>query len=130
MINRRVMIFAGLLLLLVVGGGVTSFIAAEGGGSLIPGVLTVTSRPEASVNQFGGNQGLWLFIFIVVLVGSLVGASAVGAFIFWGLNREIERAKVEEAANHESIVDALGLPRRPDPDDDDADNERELPATT
>ena len=111
--NRRLLIFVGTLILLVVGGGLTSLITAEGSGNLIPGVLEITSRPEASPSQFGGNQGLWFFLMVGFIVFNLVGASLTGAAIFWFLNRGIERSKVQEPANHETFAEALPkIPRR------------------
>lgn len=119
--NRRLLIFMGALVVLAVSGGLTSFIAAEGTAGLIPGVLEVTSRPEASVTAFGGNQGVWFFLLIIFIVVNLVGASLTGAAIFWFLNREVERAKAAEAPNHEDWVDGMpGLRRLKQPQDSDA----------
>lgn len=109
--NRRVMIFASILAMLLVTGGLTSFIAAEGVGNLIPGVLTVTTIPEASVNQFGGNQGWWFVLMVGFILFNLVGASVTGAVIFWFLSREVTRAKAEAPANHETIREAFA-PRK------------------
>lgn len=128
--NRRVMIFTGLLFLLVVTGGLTSFAAANGSGSLFPGVLTVTSRPEASVSQVSGNQGLLLIGWIAFVVFNLVGASLTGMAIFWFLNRQVERAKAEEPAQHERVADAFSLPGRAGNKSDDDGDDLELPATT
>lgn len=110
--DRRLLIFVGLLFLLVLGGGLTSAIVADGAGSLIPGALTITERAEGSPSQFGGNQGWWLFLVIGAVVFNLVGASLTGALIFWFLNREVERAKAQEPAEHERIQDAFQLPGR------------------
>lgn len=124
--NKRLLIFIGALVVLAAGGGLTSFIAAEGAGSLIPGVLTVTRHPEASVTAFGGNQGARFFLLILFIVFNLVGASLTGALIFWFLNREVERAKVEEAPQHEDWVEGVpGLRRLRQPQEDEA---RQLPA--
>lgn len=127
--NRRVLIFASMLFLLLVTGGLTSFIAANGSGSVIPGVLTVTGRPEASVSQFGGNQALWLFGATLFILANLVGASLTFTFIGWFLNREVTRAKAEEAPNYETLQEALKLPGRRDQSEDD-DAEPQLPAAT
>jgi hypothetical protein len=126
--NKRLQIFAGLMLLLVITGGLTSFAAANGSGSLIPGVLTVTSRPEASVNQFGQNQGLMFVGVVAFVLFNLIGASLTGALIFWFLNREVTRAKASDPAQHDTLTEAFGLPQRTEPDEDDP--EHELPATT
>lgn len=106
--NRRFIFLVGAVALLVVGGGLTSFIAANGGsGSLIPGVLTVTEIPEASVTKFGANQGFWLVALIAFIVFNLVGATLTGMAISWFLNREVARAKASEPANHETLRDAF-----------------------
>jgi hypothetical protein len=109
--NRRLLIFVGLLVLLMVGGGLTSYIASEGAGNIIPGVLETTTRPEGSVNQFGQSQGLQFFLMIGFIVFNLVGAAVTGMAIFWFLNREVTRAKAQEPANHESVLDAVPVPR-------------------
>lgn len=110
--SRRFIFFAGALAVLIVGGGLTSFIAAEGGSAgLIPGVLTVTRIPEASVSQFGANQGFWLVALIAFIGFNLVGATLTGMAIFWFLNRGIENAKADEPANHETLRDAF-VPKR------------------
>lgn len=109
--NRRLLIFVSLLVLLMVGGGLTSFIAAEGAGNIIPGVLETTNQSEGSVNDFGQGQGLQLFLLIGFIVFNLVGAGVTGMAIFWFLNREVTRAKADEPANHESVLDAVSLPR-------------------
>jgi hypothetical protein len=127
--NRRVMIFAGLLLLLMVTGGLTSFVAANGSGSLIP-VLTVTSNAESSVNQVTGNQAIWLVGWIAFVVFNLAGASLTGMAIFWFLNRGVERAKAQEPAQHETIGDALRLPARSQGVANEDEDGGELPATT
>jgi len=124
--DRRLLIFIGLLLLLVIGGGLTSAITSDGAASLVPGVLTQTERAEGSVTQFGGSQGLWLFLVIGAVVFNLVGAAATGAFIFWFLSREVTRAKAEEPAQHDRIQDAFQLPRRGGKQDDEEN--RELPS--
>jgi hypothetical protein len=112
-VNRRVLIFASLLALLLVSGGFTSLIASQdGAGFAIPGLLTVTSRPEASVAQFAGNQALWLLAAIAFILFNLVGATLSGMAIFWFLNREIERAKNESPAEHETLGAAFGLNRQ------------------
>lgn len=127
--NRRVLIFAGLLLLLVVTGGLTSFAAANGTGSLIPGVLTVTSNAEASVNQVTGNQAIWLIGVIAFILFNLAGASLTGMALFWFLSREVARAKATEPAQHETLGEAFGLASRNESRDEDEDG-GELPATT
>ncbi len=109
--NRRLLIFISLLVLLVAGGALTSYIAAEGAGSIIP-VLETTNRAEGSFNQFGAGQGWQLFIVIGFILFNLVGAGLTGAAIFWFLNREVQRAKAEEPANHESVLDAVPVPNR------------------
>ncbi len=128
--NRRVMIFAGLLLLLLVTGGLTSFAAANGTGSLIPGVLTVTSNAEASVNQVTGNQAIWLVGVIAFILFNLVGASLTGMALFWLLSRGVTRAKARDAAQHETLGDAFGLGRRSESNTDEDGDGGELPATT
>ncbi|MEL6151778.1 MAG: hypothetical protein AAFR56_19270, partial [Chloroflexota bacterium] len=110
--TRRLMIFIAAIVLLAIGGGLTSLIAAEGASDIVPGLARVTERPEADVSQFAGNQGLWFFILIGAVVFNVAGAGLTGAAIFFFLNRGIERAKVEEPANHETIADALPKLRR------------------
>jgi hypothetical protein len=114
--TRRLLIFIGALVVLGVGGALTSLISAEGATNLIPGVLTVTRHPEASVSQFGGSQGLWFVLMVGFILFNLAGAAATGAAIFWFLSRQVKRAKAENPANHETLRDAIpGLRQRSQP---------------
>ncbi|MFZ4815272.1 MAG: hypothetical protein ACOYL5_12105 [Phototrophicaceae bacterium] len=105
--NRRMVVFIVCLFVLVVGGSLTSYVAANGSSGLIPGVLTVTRNPQASVSAFGEGQGFQLFLLIGFILFNLVGASVTGAALFWFLNREVENAKVTPPAQHETILEAL-----------------------
>ncbi|MEM6281581.1 MAG: hypothetical protein AAF787_05260 [Chloroflexota bacterium] len=128
--TRRLMIFVAAIVLLAIGGGLTSLIAAEGASNIMPGLATVTERPEASVSEFAGNQGLWFFILLGAVVFNVAGAGLTGAAIFFFLNRGIEQAKAEEPANHETIGEALPKLRRNSTSTNEQPAGGELPAET
>lgn len=109
--DRRFGILIVIVAVLIVGGGLTSFIAAEGTTGLLPGMLTVTRIPEASVNQFGENQGLWFALMVGFILFNLVGASVTFAALTWFLDKNVQTARVEKNANHPTIQEAFRLNR-------------------
>ena len=109
--DRRFGILIVIVAVLIVGGGLTSFIAAEGTTGLSPGMLTVTRIPEASVNQFGENQGLWFALMVGFILFNLVGASLTFAVLIWLLDKNVQTSRVEKNANHTTIQEAFRLNR-------------------
>ncbi|MFZ4826236.1 MAG: hypothetical protein ACOYLB_02670 [Phototrophicaceae bacterium] len=109
--DRRFGMLIVIVAVLIVGGGLTSFIAAEGTTGLLPGMLTVTRIPEASVNQFGENQGLWFALMVGFILFNLVGASLTFAALIWFLDKNVQTARVDKNANHATIQEAFRLNR-------------------
>lgn len=109
--DRRFGILIVIVAVSIVGGGLTSFIAAEGTTGLLPGLITVTRIPEASVNQFGANQGLWFALMVGFILFNLVGASLTFAVLIWFLDKNVQKARVEKNANHATIQEAFRLNR-------------------
>lgn len=86
-------LFLIVVIAVLIGGGYLSTVLSRQGAQAIPGVLTQTNNPEASVTTVTPEKGALFFIFVAIALGSVVGMGVTLAIIFWFLNRQVTRVK-------------------------------------
>jgi len=86
-------LFLIVVIAVLIGGGYLSTVISRQGARAVPGVLTQTNNPEASVTTVTPEKGAIFFIFVAIALGSVVGMGITLAIIFWFLNRQVARAK-------------------------------------
>ncbi|MCC7445888.1 MAG: hypothetical protein IT324_00660 [Anaerolineae bacterium] len=86
-------LFLIVVIAVLIGGGYLSTVISRQGPRAVPGVLTQTNNPEASVTTVTPEKGAIFFIFVAIALGSVVGMGVTIAIIFWFLNRQVARAK-------------------------------------
>jgi hypothetical protein len=86
-------LFLIVVIAVLIGGGYLSTVISRQGANAVPGVLSQTNNPEASVSTVTPEKGAIFFIFVAIALGSVVGMGVTLAIIFWFLNRQVVRAK-------------------------------------
>jgi hypothetical protein len=105
---RRALLLIVIVILLIAGGYI-SYAISKQGAAAIPGTLVQTDNPNANVLAVTPTKGAEFIIFVVVVLGLLVGTGVVLALIFWLLNRQVAIARTTDKptpAKADSSADA------------------------
>ena len=101
---KRLLIVVVVIVILIIGGGLTSQIASNGNQLAIPGVIRVTTNPDASVLDMAPWKAEQLFLFIGFILFNLIGIAVTLMAIFWFLNWQIKTVKVKKPSAIQTTV--------------------------
>ena len=102
--KRGLFVLAVLVAITIAGGVLTAGVGFE-----IPIIQQVDS-PAASAFEATPNQAVTFLLVVGFILVNVVGAGLTLAFIFWLLNREVNRAKAMPTLEERREQDAESLP--------------------